>query len=367
MKQKYFKYKGGTLPLPVFFPDATRAVLKTLDSTDIEKTSTPGILVNTFHLWQGLNKEILKKFGGIREFMNFHGVVISDSGGFQVMSIVKKGIIEGKITDEGVVFHPARNKKVVFTPEVSIQLQMSLNVDMVVVLDDFTDPKVNHNEALESVERTLAWAKRSKKEFEKICKKKGLTKKNRPYLLGVVQGGDFMDLREKCIKELVKIGFDGLGWGGWAIENGKLKFDTAEVIAKNTPKNYLLYGLGIGKPDEIAALVKMGYGVFDCVLPTRDARHKRLYVYTADSIDKVNVQKEGFYEYFVPDKQIYYSDKDPVSKSCDCLLCKNYSRSYLYHLFKIGDLTAQRLATIHNLRFYSILMEKLRDVYGRRK
>src|SRR5258705_13077534 len=129
MQARYFKSSRGKIELPVFFPDATRAVLKTLDSVDLENTFTPGILVNTFHLWQGLNKEILKKFGGIREFMNFNGAVISDSGGFQVMSIVKKGIIEGKIIDEGVVFHPGKNKRVVFTPEISVQLQMSLNVD----------------------------------------------------------------------------------------------------------------------------------------------------------------------------------------------------------------------------------------------
>lgn len=360
MQARYFKSKFGKVPLPVFFPDATRAVLKTLDSIDIEGSKTPGILVNTFHLWQGLNKEILKKFGGIREFMNFKGAVISDSGGFQVMSIVKKAVIEGKITDEGVVMHPARNKKVVFTPEVSIQLQMSLNVDMVVVLDDFTDPKVGRDEALESVERTLDWARRSKREFEKICKKRRLTKSNRPYLLGVVQGGDFMDLRALCTKELVKIGFDGLGWGGWAIENGKLKFDTAEIIAKNTPEEYLLYGLGVGKPEDIVRCVELGYTIFDCVLPTRDARHGRLYVYNATSIKNIDLSKSSFYHYFDAKKGANLADSSKISTACDCLLCKNYSKGYLAHLFKIGDTTAMRLSSIHNLRFYSILLEKIR-------
>ncbi|HET7098692.1 MAG TPA: tRNA guanosine(34) transglycosylase Tgt [Patescibacteria group bacterium] len=361
--KKYFKFKSGKMPLPVFFPDATRGVIKTLDSVDIASTDTPGILVNTFHLWQGLNKEILKKLGGIREFMNFNGAVISDSGGFQVMSVVKKGVIEGKITDEGVVFHPGRNRKVVFSPETSIELQMSLNVDMVVVLDDFTDPKVGHKEALESVERTLDWARRSKREFEKICKKKGLTKSNRPYLLGVVQGGDFMDLREMCTKELVKIGFDGLGWGGWAIENGKLKFDSAEVIAKNTPENYLLYGLGVGKPEDIIKCVELGYTIFDCVLPTRDGRHGRLYVYDVDNIKDIDIFKPNFYHYFDAKKGANLSDKSKISTSCDCLLCKNYSKGYLAHLYKIGDMSAMRLSSIHNLRFFSILMQKLQEKY----
>lgn len=359
--QKYFKYKNGKLPLPVFFPDATRGVIKTLDTTDIEGTLTPGILVNTYHLWHQLPKIVLEKFGGIREFMNWKGAVISDSGGFQVMSVIKKGITEGKITDEGIVFHPSKNKKVVFSPEDSIRLQMSLNTDMVVVLDDFTDPKDGRKKALESVERTVSWATRCKKEFEKICKEKKLKGIKRPYLLGVVQGGEFMDLRAYCTQELVKIGFDGLGWGGWPIDKqGKLDFKSAEVIAKNSPKEYLLYGLGIGKPEDIIRCVDLGYTIFDCVLPTRDGRHGRLYVFNSDSIDRINIKNKDFYSLYNADKEKQISDASQISEYCDCLLCKNYSKGYLAHLFKIGDMTAGRLASIHNLRFYSILMEKLR-------
>lgn len=359
--QKYFKYKYGRIPLPVFFPDATRAVVKTLDTTDIELTKTPGILVNTYHLWHQLPNIVLEKFGGIREFMNWKGAVISDSGGFQVMSVIKKGITEGKITDEGIVFHPGKNRKVVFSPEDSIRLQMSLGVDMVVVLDDFTDPNDGRKKAMESVDRTLAWAVRSKSEFDKICREKNLKGKERPYLLGVVQGGEFMDLREHCTKELVKIGFDGLGWGGWPIdEKGKLNFKSAEVIAKNAPKDYLLYGLGIGKPDDIVKCVKLGYTIFDCVLPTRDGRHGRLYVFNSDSIGKINIRGKNYYSLYNADKEKHISDMGKISEYCDCILCKNYSKSYLSHLFKIGDMTAGRLASIHNLRFYSILMEKLR-------
>jgi len=156
-----FKSQHGNIPLPVFFPDATRAVLKSLDSTDIENTKTPGILVNTFHLWQELSEKILQEFDGIGNFMSWRGGIISDSGGFQVMSVVKNGHIPGKITDEGVVFYPSKKKKFVLTPEKSVEFQMKLKTDMVVVLDDFTDPKANYEEAKESVERTIEWAKRS--------------------------------------------------------------------------------------------------------------------------------------------------------------------------------------------------------------
>jgi queuine tRNA-ribosyltransferase len=359
--RKFFKSRSGEIPLPVFFPDATRAVVRSIDTSDLESTKTPGILVNTFHLWQELGGEVLKKFGGIGNFMGWHGAVISDSGGFQVMSVIKSGVMKGKVADEGVTFYPSKNKKVILTPEKSVEFQMSLKPDMVVVLDDFTDPGVGKDEARQSVLRTIDWARRSKCEFLKICKEKKLDESKRPYILGVVQGGKFQDLRKYCAGELTKIGFDGFGYGGWPInEEGKFDLVSAKTIAQNTPKDYFLYGLGVGKPDDIAACAKLGYNIFDCVLPTRDARHGRLYIYNADSMEKIDVDKQNFYSFYDPAKEKYFSDKTPVSLACDCLLCKRYSKAYLAHLFRIGDFTAGRLATVHNLRFYSILTEKLR-------
>ncbi|MFC1627399.1 tRNA-ribosyltransferase family protein [Patescibacteria group bacterium] len=361
MKQ-VFKSRDKKIPLPVFFPDATRAVIRTLDTEDIRATKTLGILVNTYHLYTDLGKRVLKKFGGIREFMDWNGGMISDSGGFQVMSIAKTQ--GGKITDEGVSFKQSKKKKVKLTPETSIEFQMLLKPDMVVVLDDFTMPKATQKQAQDTVDRTVLWAKKCKKRFEEICEKEELDEKDRPYLLGVVQGGDWLKLRKQCAERLLEIGFDGYGYGGWPMkEDGEFNYDVARRIAKDIPKDkHFLYGLGIGKPDEIVNLVDMGYDIFDCVLPTRDARHKRLYVYVAETMDKIDVNQEGFYKYFSPHKQMHYHDDSPVSTACDCLLCTNYSRAYLNHLFKIGDMTAGRLATIHNLRFYSILMEKLREL-----
>ena len=359
---KSFKTKFGEIPLPVFFPDATRAVIKTLDSADIENTKTPGILVNTYHLYKDLGKKVLEKHNGIRQFMSWNGAVISDSGGFQVMSLAKNSEKRGFITDDGVTFKLQSGEEIKLTPEESIQFQILLKTDMVVVLDDFTKPGCTYEEAKDTVERTILWAKRSKEEFLRICEKERIYEKNRPYILGVVQGGEYLDLREYCTKELVKIGFDGLGYGGWPIkENGEFNFDVPRIIAENSPENYLLYGLGVGKPDEIVKCFDLGFYIFDCVLPTRDARHSRLYVYNANSIDEINVRDNNFYSFFDPGKQKYYYDTEPVSKACDCLLCKRYSRSYLHHLFKNDETTSLRLATIHNLRFYSLLMEKLRE------
>jgi len=340
---------------PVFFPDATQAVIKTLDSTDIAGTHTPGLLVNTYHLYRNLGARVLKKFGGIRPFMRWDGAIISDSGGFQVMSIAKSSG-QGKVTDHGVTFR-ASGKKQSLTPEESIRFQMLLKPDMAVVLDDFTPPGASREEAAYTVRRTILWAKRSKAEFEKLCR----LSQNRPLLLGVVQGGDYLDLRIECARALAEIGFDGFGYGGWPLhEDGQFNYEVAHCIAEHAPRDYLLYGLGIGKPEEIVGCVKLGYHIFDCVLPTRDARHKRLYVYSAPSIDQINLANPKFYSFYVPDKQKYYSDSSPISTACDCHLCSNYSRAYLAHLFRIKEVSALRLATIHNLRFYSILMEKLK-------
>ncbi len=363
MTHNFFKSVGGNIPLPVFFPDATRAVVRSLDTSDLEATKTTGILVNTFHLWRELGDETIKKFDSIGNFMGWQGGVISDSGGFQVMSVIKSGALNGKVIDEGVVFFPSKNKKIILTPEKSIQFQMKLKTDMVIALDDFTDPKVGRRDARQSVARTIDWAERSKKEFLKICDNEKLAKKDRPYILGVVQGGRFQDLRKDCARELTKIGFDGFGYGGWPMtDKGKFDIDSARTIAESSPKNCFLYGLGVGKPDDIVACAKLGYNIFDCVLPTRDARHGRLYVYNFKSIGGIDLTRQGFYSFYDPEGEKHFTDKSPVSSACDCLLCRKYSKAYLAHLFRIGDFTAGRLATIHNLRFYSILMEKLRDV-----
>ena len=357
--------------MPVFFPDATKAVIRTLDSKDIENTKTHGVLVNTYHLIKYPGVEVIREFGGVRKFMNWKGAVISDSGGFQVGSLVKKNLPAGRqvpklgrVTDKGVYFKIHGEKENLLTPESSIRFQMELGVDMVVVLDDFDAPNATAEDAKDSVRRTILWAKRGKEEFERICKYKGLKGRHRPYLLGVIQGGRDKDLRKYCIEELLKIGFDGLGYGGEEKVHGDINLDLAKYITELVPANYFLYALGVGKPEDIVRMAKTGWNIFDCVLPTRDARHKRLYIYNSESISEINLAKKDFYKFYKPDKSVYKSDRSPVSTACDCLLCKNYSRAYLYHLFKEKEMSALRLSTIHNLRFYSMLMENIRQEYN---
>ena len=357
--REIFKTKNQDLKLPIFFPDATQGVIKGLDSNDIRNTKTEGVLVNTYHLYRKLGKGVLNKFGGVGEFMNWEGGLISDSGGFQLMSLVKK-TGKGRVRERGIEFI-SQSGKVLFTPEESISFQMEIGADMLVVLDDFTPPKADYNEAKKTVERTIRWAKRSKDEFEKICDKKGLSDKERPYLLGVVQGGEFLDLRKDCANRLEEIGFDGFGFGGWPVkESGDFHWEVAECLAENTPEDYFLYGLGIGMPDDIVGCVDLGYNIFDCVLPTRDGRHGRIYRYKAGSMEEIKLEGD-FYEFLQVGKERQVDMTEPVSRVCDCVLCENYSLGYLAHLFRINEMTAGRLASIHNLRFYSILMEKLKD------
>jgi queuine tRNA-ribosyltransferase len=363
----FFKTKYGKISLPVFFPDATRAVVRTLDSVDILNTKTPGILVNTLHLYNKYGKEVIQKMGGVREFMNFRGGVISDSGGFQVGSLVKKNPGLGKVTEKGVVFRmqgetpSPKGKRIVLTPEDSMKLQMDLEVDMVVALDDFDAPGASFRETEESVERTILWAKRSKDEYTKICRKRHLSGERKPYILGVVQGGRYKRLRRHCVRELVKIGFDGIGYGGEEKVKGNINLGLARYIAALIPKDYFLYALGVGKPHDVVNMSKIGWNIFDCVLPTRDARHGRLYVFKAGSMDKIDISKKDFYETYFPDKMVNLDDSGPISRACDCTLCRNYSRAYLAYLFKIKEVTALRLSTLHNLRFYSLLVEKIRE------
>ncbi|MFZ2199957.1 MAG: tRNA guanosine(34) transglycosylase Tgt [Microgenomates group bacterium] len=368
MQNNFRKLDGTTLPYPLFFPDATRGEVRQLTFDDVKKVGLPGILVNTFHLLRLVGTDKTMEAGGIHKYLGWDQAMISDSGGFQVMSIAKKGGGNSTVTDEGVTF-TMDGVDHHFSPEDSIRYQMTMGTDLMVVLDDFTPPDATYEEAEDTVRRTTLWAKRCKKEFERLHSSEPCNSQSselgrqRPYLIGVVQGAYFDDLRMRSIKDLVEIGFDGYGYGGWPMKDGKFDEEMAKLIARATVKvapTALLYGLGIGKPDDIVKCVKLGYQIFDCVLPTRDARHGRLYVYTDESIDRINVQKDGFYEFYNPRQALHLEENIPVSSACDCELCTTLTRAEFATMWRAKDERVLRLATIHNLRFYAILMEKLR-------
>lgn len=359
---------------PVYFPDATRAVIRSLDSQDLQKVGIEGIILNPYHLASQPGINVIKKLQGIKEYMSWKGFAITDSGGWQLLSLVYKNPKFGKINDQGVVFYKdslGKNKKYVFTPEKSIQNQLDIGADIIICLDDCPGKNASKKEIITSVNRTILWAKRCKTEYLKQLQKRTETRplydpydsRKRPLLLAVVQGGSNKKLRARCAKALAEIGFDAYGWGGWtANAKGGLNIDIGKFIVSQLPKDKPKFALGVGYPWDIIEGVKAGYHIFDCVIPTREARHKRLYVWEKDpnKINPLKTNSRKLFRYFYPDKGKYASDKKPVDKYCDCLLCQDYSRAYLHHLFKIKDSLSWRLATIHNLRVYAKLIEILR-------
>ncbi len=351
------KIRNKELNLPIFCPDATRGVLRATDSADIENTDIQGLIVNTYHLLVNPGVEVLKKAGGINKFMNWEGLTISDSGGFQVYSLIHRKSGLGKITDEGVSFNLDGNKHTL-TPESCIQTQFDIGADVIICLDDCADQSLSEPAMIKSVDRTIDWAKRCKAEYNKQIEQRGLDNQSRPLIFGVVQGGNYIKQRERCATELNKVGFDGFGFGGWPISgDGELNAEALRAVVESTKDSKYHYALGVGDPKSCVACAKMGYNIFDCVLPTRDARHGRLYVWSKKP--SMEVLDDEFYEYIRIDKAEYAEDLAPISEYCDCYTCKKYTKSYLRHLFKINDTLAYRLASIHNIRFYSQLFEIL--------
>lgn len=348
---------GKSIGLPVFCPDATRGVLRTVDSQDIIATGLEGLIVNTYHLLMNPGVDALENAMGINNYMNWPGLTISDSGGFQVYSLIHRKSGLGKITDDGVTFKLDGTLHQL-TPESCIQTQFSIGADIMICLDDCADQTLSETEMIKSVDRTIAWAKRCRAEFDREIKKRKLSDSTRPLIFAVVQGGNYITQRKRCAEELNKIGFDGYGFGGWPIsEGGQLNAEALRATVEFTKESSYHYALGVGDPKSCVECVKMGYNIFDCVLPSRDARHGRLYVWS-DDINKIDLRVD-FYEYLRIDKAEYAFDQKPISDYCDCHTCMNYSRAYLRHLFKINETLAFRLATIHNLRFYSQLFELL--------
>lgn len=363
---KNIKIKGKEMILPTFFPDATRGVIRSLSSEDLIETGTEGLIVNTYHLLSQPGPSVLKSIGGVRNFMNWPGWIISDSGGFQMFSLIQKNKSLGKIHEDGVTFHlhsKSGRKKYLITPEKCIQMQFDIGSDIMIVLDYFT-PHTNKYEDIKlSVDWTLDWAKRCKIEFEKQLKARKLSDHNRPHLFSVIQGWNSREERERCAVGLEKIGFDGYGLGGWPFDEDGNLLDIVKFVGEVTPKDKPKYGLGIGNPQGLVDAISWGYQIFDCVLPTRDARHKRLYVFEKNPKDLLGTifSSKNWYGYVYPGREKFIRDTEPISKYCDCYTCRNYSMSYLNHLFRIDDSLAWRLSTIHNLYFYSSVIKICRD------
>lgn len=347
----------GELPLPAFLPDATRAVVRTVDAQDLEGAGIKGLMVNALHVAHRPGASLVEAAGGLHRFMGWRGPVMTDSGGYQAYSLTRENKALGSVSDEGFTYRFDRgDEKKLLTPEKAVERQLQLGTDVVITLDQCTHPDLPAAGQRESVQRTIAWGRRCKEAFARrldAMRPEGVP----PKLFAVVQGGDDPALRRECAEGLQAAGFDGYGYGGWPVDDDGRLVDAVGLTARLLPEGSPKLALGIGKPENIVDCRAMGYAIFDCTLPTRDGRHGRLYTFrhgaapplAGDWCERINIGNERFTR-----------DGAPVEAECDCVACARYSRAYLHHLFAIQDAAALRLATIHNLRFFARLFDRLR-------
>lgn len=342
----------GSLRTPFYMPDATRGFIKLTDNKEIKKTGTAALVVNTFHLYLQPGVEVIRKVGGLHEFMNWSGPLLSDSGGFQVFSLIHKNSKMGKINDDKVVFKsPLDGSCHEITPEKSIQIQFDLGVDMMVCFDDCPPNEFSRADLAKAVERTIKWAHRCKNEYARQLKKRKIKESDRPLLFAVIQGGSEIDLRKHCAEELIKIGFDGYGFGGRPVDQqGNFLDKVLKTTAQLIPSSALRFALGIGTPEDIRRCAQMGWDMFDCVIPTREGRHGRLFKFIGKNKDNsLNINNTNFSKDFTL-----------INKNSKINELQNHSLAYLHHLFKSKEALGQKLASLNNLEFYQDLLKKIR-------
>ena len=339
-KEKNTKARYGTLETnygkyetPMFMPVGTQATVKTLDYREIKEIGSAVILSNTYHLWLRPGEDIVDKAGGLHKFMNYDGPILTDSGGFQVFSLAKKK----DISEEGVVFKSHINgEKLFLTPEKSIGIQNKLDSDIAMSFDECIPYPASYEYVKNSVDRTLRWAKRGKDVFDNP----------RQSLFGIVQGGEYKDLREYSARETVKIGFDGYAIGGTSVgEDKDTMYKMIDYAIEYLPEDKARYLMGVGDPYDLFEGVERGVDMFDCVHPTRLARHGHAFT----KYGKINLKNAKYREDFTP-----------VDVNCDCECCKHYTKAYIRHLLVAEETLGQRLLSVHNLRFLIRIMEGIR-------
>jgi queuine tRNA-ribosyltransferase len=327
-------FDRGTVETPAFMPVGTYGTVKGMKTEEIKALGAEIILGNTFHLMLRPGTDIIEQHGGLHDFINWDKPILTDSGGFQVFSLGEMR----KITEEGVKFSsPVNGEKIMLTPERSMEVQRSLNSDIVMIFDECTPYPASHQDSKESMELSLRWAQRSKDAHGD----------NPNALFGIVQGGMYEDLRAISIDGLKTIDFDGYALGGLSV--GEPKEDMIRILDHTTPlipDNKPRYLMGVGKPEDLVEGVRRGIDMFDCVMPTRNARNGHLFVNTG--VIKIR-------------NAAHKTDTGPLDPNCDCYTCKNYSRAYLHHLDKCKEILGSQLNTLHNLHFYQVLMRGLRD------
>lgn len=361
MNRKSITIRQHKVNLPVFLPDATFGMVRGVDSDDLRSVGIQALVMNTFHLMQKPGSSTVHALGGLHQMCNWHEPIITDSGGFQAYSLIRQNSKYGSLSEKGILFKPeGSSRRLNLSPEKSIQLQFKFGSDIVICLDDCTHVDAPYEEQVISVERTIAWAKRCKSEYNKQISLRKYENDQKPLIFAVIQGGGYKELRKRCADSLLEIGFDGFGFGGWPLDsNGNLLEDILSYTREIVPNDFLLHALGIGHPHNLTISHQLGYDLFDCAMPTRDARHGRLYIYTDPTA--ITPNKSDWFKYLYINDEKHIKSRLPVSKYCDCPCCRNYSIGYLRHLFKLNDSLYIRLATLHNLRFMTQLTDYLHD------
>ena len=334
----------GEVPTPIFMPVGTYGAVKTMAPRNLEEVGAKIILGNTFHLWLRPGTAVFDRFGGLHDFNGWHQPILTDSGGFQVWSLGKMR----KITEEGVRFaSPIDGAKLMLTPEESMRIQRSLNSDIAMVFDECTPYEIDGriatiDEAASSMRLSLRWARRSRDAFDE--------QKNPTALFGIVQGGMFEDLRDESLAGLLDVGFHGYAIGGLSV--GEPKEDMLRVLdhlAPRLPAQAPRYLMGVGTPEDLVAGVGMGVDMFDCVMPTRNARNGWLFTRFGDI--KIRNAK-------------HRDDPRPLDERCGCHTCRHFSRAYIHHLNRVDEILGAHLSTLHNLHYYLELMAGMREAIG---
>jgi len=366
MKSRVLKLTQGEVQSPIYLPDATFGVVRSVDSEDLLAVGVEALVMNTFHLMQKPGSSTIQALGGLHKMTHWQRNIVTDSGGFQAYSLIRQNPKFGSIHDRGISFQPeGSDRKFQLTPEKTIQLQIGYDSDVVICLDDCTHVDEGYAAQKKSVERTIAWAKKSRKEYNRLIAQKKLTDETRPRIFGVVQGGGYRDLRLQCAEALLEIGFDGFGYGGWPLDkDNHLLTEIIGYTREIIPDEYPMHALGIGHPENLLTCYKLGYDIFDCAMPTRDARHGRLFVFNQSDLAPDHGLSGDWFGYkYVNDEEHIKADR-PISEFCDCPCCSHYSMGYLHHLFKQGDTLFFRLATLHNLRFMVQLCERIQKKFA---
>lgn len=325
----------GDVETPIFMPVGTLATVKFLSPEELKDLGAGIVLSNTYHLWLRPGSDIVEKAGGVQKFMNYPGPMLTDSGGFQVFSLADSR----KITEEGVTFKSHLDgSKLFMSPEDSIHIQNQIGADIIMSFDECIPYPATYEYAKQSTLRTLRWAKRGKEAHQKADKQA---------LFGIVQGSSYEDLRKMCAEELVKMDFDGYSIGGTSVgEDKETMYKMIDYAVKYLPEDKPRYLMGVGALNDLLEGISRNVDMFDCVLPTRIARHGTLMT----SKGRISIKKA-----------IYKDDFSPLDPNCDCYTCKNYTKAYLNHLYRCEEGFGSRLMSIHNIRFLTKFMEEARQ------